>query len=124
MTTEIADWMTAKTFHPQLTLTTGSPDIVVAVVRAELEREGYAVKEATSARIRLVQHDWLTIVSGVWARTEVVLSPGDDHVLVAVTRGPEHHTARLRGQRALNAAVASLRAQGTDLTIGAWGKAT
>jgi hypothetical protein len=123
MTTDIDDWMTAKTFHPQLTITSGAPDSVVAVVRQEFERVGYKVQEATPARTRLRHHDWLAIVSGKWERTEVVLSPSADHVVVEVTRGAENRTGRKKGQQALNAAVRMLRQQRTDVTVGPWHKA-
>lgn len=122
MSTDIADWMTAKTFHPRLTITTGATGAVLAAVRQELERVGYKVQEATPARIRLRHHDWFAIVSGKWERTEVVLSPGDGSVLVEVTKGAENRTGRKRGRQALEAAVAALSTQGTDLTVSEWHK--
>jgi hypothetical protein len=123
MNTEIADWMTAETFHPRLTITSGATEAVVEALRHELEAEHFTVQEATSEHTRLRHHDWLAIASGMWARTEVVISPSDDSVLVEVTRGAEHRSARNKGHRALNAAVASLRARGTHLAVGEWHKA-
>ncbi|WP_310526796.1 hypothetical protein [Nocardioides sp.] len=124
MSTEVADWMTAQTFRPRLTITGGPTDRVVAAVREEFERVGYKVHDVTPARTRLRHHDWFAMASGVWARTEVVLSPGVDSVLVEVTRGAENRKARKLGQQALNAALESLPAQGIDLTVGAWHKAS
>jgi hypothetical protein len=123
MSTDIADWMTAKTFHPRLTITTGATDAVLAAVRQGLERVGYKAQEATPARIRLRHHDWFAIVSGKWERTEVVLSAGDGSVLVEVTKGAANRTGRKKGQQALNAAAAMLRQQGIELTVGPWHKA-
>lgn len=123
MSTEIADWTTAQTFRPRLTITSSDADAVVAALRQELERVGYTTQESTTTHTRLRRHDWLAIASGVWARTEVELSASGDSVLVEVTRGAEHRSARKKGQQALNAAAAMLRQQDTGLTVGPWHKA-
>ncbi len=123
MSTEIASWMTAKTFSPQLIITSSAAELVIEAVRNEFVRVGYKVKEATSARTRLRHYDWFSIAAGSWARTEVVLSVTFDSVLVEVTRGAEDRSGRKKGQRALNAAVASLRGQGVELAVGPWHRA-
>lgn len=123
MSTEIADWMTAETFHPRLSITSDAAETVVAVLRQEFEAEHFTVQEATPGRTRLRHHDWLAIASGMWARTEVELTASGDAVLVEVTRGAEHRSARNKGHRALNAAVTSLRNDGIDLAVGEWHKA-
>ncbi len=122
VSTEIPDWMTAQTFRPRLTITSGATDAVVTTLSQELERVGYKTKESTPTCIRLRHHDWLAIASGKWERTEVALSSSGDSVLVEVTRGAAHRTGRKKGQQALNAAVGSLRRQGTALTVGPWHK--
>ncbi len=122
MSTEIADWTTAQTFHPRLTITSGDAAAVVAALRQEFERVGYKAQESSTTHTRLRHHDWFAIVSGKWERTEVVLSPGDGSVLVEVTKGAENRTGRKKGQQALNAAVAALSTQGTDLTVSEWHK--
>lgn len=120
MSTEIADWMSAETSHPQLIVISDAAETVVAVLRQEFEAEHFTVLEATPGRTRLRHHDWLAIASGMWARTEVEVSASGDAVRVEVTRGAQHRSARNKGTRALNGAVATLRGQDTDLTVGEW----
>lgn len=121
MTDEVPDWLSAKTFHPQLIITTRSAVTVVEAVREEFRRVGYRVKESPS-RTRLRYYEWFAIVAGDWSLTEVVLTPHADHVLLEVRHGSENRRGRKNGQRALNAALDGLRAQGIDLTIGEWHK--
>ena len=120
---EVPDWMTASTFHPRLTITARETEQVVATLRREFERAGYAVREATQARIVLRHHDWFAIASGVWARTELTCPPPMDLCSSPWRTAPSTGPVA-EGQQALNAAVASLRAQGTDVAIGPWHKAS
>ena len=123
MTTDIPDWMTAQTFHPQLTISSGATDTVVAAVSHELQRVGYKVQASSPAETRLRHRDWFAIASGNWASTELVLVASVGSVLIEVTRGADNRKARTLGRQALNAALASLREQDAELVVGPWHKA-
>jgi hypothetical protein len=123
MSTNIPDWMTARTFHPQLIMSCAESATVLATVSHQLQGVGFAVLAASPTETRLRHRDWFAIASGSWANTEIVLTPGGGAVVVRVTRGSENRKARKLGYQALQAAMASLREQGIEPGVGPWHKA-
>lgn len=123
MTSQIRNWRTAATFEPCLAVTTPAPHHVLASMRAELEGVGYKVTEVNATYVRLRYIDWFAMASQVWSRTVVGLTSHEDRVLIEVEAGSQHRKASGKAHEALNAAVATLQAQGVDLLIGEWIKA-